>query len=36
MANWQVRDWNKPFEIIEGIEFNIGEFLKEKGKNNSL
>lgn len=31
-ADWQVRDWHKPFEIIDGIEFNIGKFLEEKGK----
>jgi Uma2 family endonuclease len=30
-ADWQVRDWNKPFEVIDGFEFNIGKFLEEKG-----
>ena len=28
--NWLVIDWNKDIEIIEGISFNIGKYLKEQ------
>lgn len=29
--NWQVIDWYKEIEIIDGISFNIGKYLKEEG-----
>jgi Uma2 family endonuclease len=29
--DWQVKDWNKNIEVMEGITFNIGEYLTKKG-----
>ncbi len=29
--NWQVIDWNKDIEIIEGLSFNISKYLKDEG-----
>ena len=29
--DWQVKDWNKNVEIIDGVTFNIGEYLTKKG-----
>jgi len=29
--DWLVRDWNKPFELWQGIEANVGAYLKERG-----
>lgn len=29
--NWQVIDWHKDIEVMEGISFNIGKYLKEEG-----
>lgn len=29
--NWQVYDWNKDVEILQGITCNVGAYLKEKG-----
>jgi hypothetical protein len=29
--NWQVIDWHKEIEIIEGISFCIGKYLKDEG-----
>jgi Uma2 family endonuclease len=29
--DWQVKDWNKDVEIMEGITFNIGKYLANKG-----
>jgi Uma2 family endonuclease len=28
--NWQIIDWHKEIEIMEGISFNIGKYLKEQ------
>ncbi len=28
-ANWEVIDWNKEIEIMDNINFNIGQYLKE-------
>jgi hypothetical protein len=28
--NWLVIDWHKEIEIIDGISFNIGKYLKEQ------
>jgi hypothetical protein len=28
--NWQVIDWQKEIEIMEGVSFNIGKYLKEE------
>ncbi|MCU0471483.1 MAG: Uma2 family endonuclease [Arcicella sp.] len=28
--NWQIIDWHKEIEIIDGISFNIGKYLKEQ------
>ena len=30
-ADWQVKDWNKDVEILEGITLNIGAYLTKKG-----
>lgn len=30
-ADWQVKDWHKEVEILEGITFNVGGYLVEKG-----
>lgn len=30
-ANWEIIDWSKEIEIMEGITFNIGQYLKENG-----
>jgi Uma2 family endonuclease len=30
---WQIIDWDEEIELIEGIQFNIGAFLKSKGIN---
>ncbi len=30
-ADWQVKDWHKEVEIVEGITFNVGAYLVEKG-----
>ncbi|MPR35066.1 Uma2 family endonuclease [Salmonirosea aquatica] len=30
-ADWQVKDWHKEVEILEGITFNVGKYLVEKG-----
>lgn len=29
--SWLIEDWNKNLELIEGIEFNIGQYLAEEG-----
>lgn len=29
--NWQVVDWHKDIEVIEGLSFCIGKYLKEEG-----
>lgn len=29
--NWQVIDWHKEIEVLDGISFNIGKYLKEEG-----
>jgi hypothetical protein len=29
--NWEIIDWNKDIEIINGISFNISKYLKEEG-----
>ncbi len=31
--NWQIIDWDKDIELIEGITFNIGKHLSEEGIN---
>lgn len=28
-ANWEIIDWSKEIEIMDGITFNIGQYLKE-------
>lgn len=30
-GEWRTFDWNKDVEIFDGITFNVGEYLKEKG-----
>lgn len=30
-ADWQVKDWHKEVEILEGITFNVGAYLVGKG-----
>jgi hypothetical protein len=30
-GDWQMRDWNKDVEILDGINCNVGRYLKEKG-----
>ncbi len=30
-ADWQVKDWNKDVEILNGIILNVGDFLTKKG-----
>ncbi|TAE53673.1 MAG: Uma2 family endonuclease [Bacteroidetes bacterium] len=30
-ADWQVKDWGKPVEILDGVSFNIGAYLAAKG-----
>lgn len=30
-TDWQVKDWHKEVEILEGITFNVGEYLVSKG-----
>lgn len=29
--DWQIKDWHKDVEILEGIRFNIGAYLTKKG-----
>lgn len=29
--DWQVKDWHKDVEILNGISFNIGQYLTQKG-----
>lgn len=29
--DWQIKDWNKDVEVLEGVQFNIGQFLKAEG-----
>ena len=29
--NWQIIDWNKDIELLEGHAFNIGQYLEEEG-----
>lgn len=28
---WQTYDWNNDIELLDGVTFNIGTYLKEKG-----
>jgi hypothetical protein len=30
-ANWEIIDWKKKIEIMNNIDFNIGQYLKENG-----
>ncbi|WP_149241977.1 Uma2 family endonuclease [Dyadobacter sp. 32] len=30
-SDWQLRDWDKDVEILDGIVCNVGKYLKEKG-----
>lgn len=30
-SNWQVMDWDNEVEILEGITFNVGKYLSDKG-----
>jgi len=30
-SNWQVMDWGNEVEILEGITFNVGKYLADKG-----
>lgn len=30
-GNWEIQDWDKDVEIMEGITCNVGKYLKEKG-----
>ncbi|OIN57903.1 Uma2 family endonuclease [Arsenicibacter rosenii] len=30
-ADWQVKDWHKDIEVMNGIMFNVGEYLTKKG-----
>ena len=30
-ANWQVMDWDKEVEVLDGMSFNIGEYLTDEG-----
>ncbi len=30
-ADWQVKDWNKDVEVLEGIILNVGGYLSQKG-----
>jgi Uma2 family endonuclease len=29
--DWQIKDWNKDVEVLGGVQFNIGQFLKAEG-----
>lgn len=29
--NWEIINWDKTIELIDGIEFNVGQYLKEEG-----
>ncbi|WP_332368380.1 hypothetical protein [Spirosoma telluris] len=29
--DWQVKDWHKDVDILNGISFNIGRYLTQKG-----
>ncbi|MCU0340005.1 MAG: Uma2 family endonuclease [Spirosomaceae bacterium] len=29
--NWQIIDWHKPIEILDGLTFNIGQYLQDEG-----
>jgi hypothetical protein len=33
---WQIMDWNRDFELFEGINFNIEKYLLEEGINTDL
>ncbi len=30
-ADWQVKDWHKDIEVMNGIMFNVGQYLTKKG-----
>lgn len=30
-GDWQVKDWHKDIDVLEGIQFNIGQYLAKKG-----
>jgi Uma2 family endonuclease len=30
-ANWQVIDWSQDIEILEGLTFSVGKYLREEG-----
>ncbi|MBU1821347.1 MAG: Uma2 family endonuclease [Bacteroidetes bacterium] len=30
-ADWQIKDWDKDVEILDGIICNVGEYLRQKG-----
>lgn len=29
--DWQIKDWHKDIDVLDGIQFNIGAYLKKKG-----
>ncbi|GAB4041625.1 PDDEXK family nuclease [Spirosoma gilvum] len=30
-GDWQVKDWHKDIDVLDGIQFNIGQYLAKKG-----
>lgn len=30
-GDWQVKDWHKDIDVLDGIQFNIGQYLTKKG-----
>ena len=30
-ADWQIKDWHQDIEVMEGVTFNIGAYLRRKG-----
>jgi len=29
--DWQIKDWNKDIEVLAGVEFNVGQYLRAEG-----
>ena len=30
-ADWQIKDWHKDIDVLDGVRFNIGAYLTKKG-----
>ncbi|RYF45599.1 MAG: Uma2 family endonuclease, partial [Cytophagaceae bacterium] len=30
-ADWQIKDWHKDIDVLDGVSFNIGAYLTKKG-----